>query len=307
MKISELRKSFFEGDIEKHKYIKDIYNDFHSILFQYPELLKDSNVKSLNIDKDGVKLITKQDVSLVWAPGDSRIAPPGILNFMDYEPEETSLIKALAREKKIFYDIGANIGWYTINVAKSIEGIHIHAFEPIPQTYQYLNINVSDNNINNVSLWNFGLSDEVGNFDFFFYPEGSGNASLRNLSKRDSVIKIKCELKTIDDFRQSQNEPIDFIKIDTEGSELLALKGGINSLKHDKPIIFSEILRKWSKEFDYSANDILIFLENIGYSSYVINNGKLEEVYIIDDSTTHTNFVFLHRDKHLNEFKELIS
>lgn len=304
MKISELRDAFFEGNIDKHDYIKDIYNDFHSILFQYPELIKDSNVKSLNIDKDGIKLITKNDVSLLWIPGDSRIAPPGILNFKDYEPQETNLIQMLASGKKTFYDIGANIGWYAINIAKSIKGIHVHAFEPIPQTYQYLNDNVDNNNVKNVSLWNFGLSDETGNFDFFFYPEGSGNASLRDLSKKDSVIKIKCKLKTIDNFRQSHKEPIDFIKIDTEGSELLALKGGINSLNNDKPIIFSEILRKWSREFNYNANEILVLLRDIGYSCFIINNQKLEELENIDDSTVHTNFVFLHKDNHLREIKE---
>ena len=75
----------------------------------------------------------------------------------------------------------------------------------------------------------------------FSLSRSSGNASLRDLSKKDSVIKIKCKLKTIDNFRQSHKEPIDFIKIDTEGSELLALKGGINFLNSDKPIIFSEI------------------------------------------------------------------
>ena len=66
----------------------------------------------------------------LWIPGDSRIAPPGILNFKDYEPQETNLIKMLASGKN-FYDIGANIGWYAINIAKSIKvfmSMHLNQF-----------------------------------------------------------------------------------------------------------------------------------------------------------------------------------
>ena len=131
----------------------------------------------------------------------------------------------------------------------------------------------------------------------------ASNASMKNISKRDSVFKLNCKLKVMDNFRKDNKHCVDFIKIDTEGSELLLLNGEKKILSEDKPIIFSEILRKWAKEFDYKANDILIFLRNYGYNCYKIRQTKLIAISKIDKKTIATNFIFLHSIKHKKEIK----
>ena len=71
--------------------------------------------------------------------------------------------------------------------------------------------------------------------------------SSRNLENLPDVKKYYIKAKTLDEYCCSNNLSPDFIKCDVEGAELLVFKGAKNTLINNKPIVFSEILRKWSK------------------------------------------------------------
>jgi len=205
-----------------------------------------------------------------------------------------------------FFDIGANIGWYSINIAKNFNNVKIFAFEPIPSTFAYLKKNVELNKIQNTILFNFGFSDIEDNLIFYYYPEGSVNASLMNLSKREDVKEIYCEVKTIDNFIQEEKLKIDFIKCDVEGAELFVFKGGLKTIGRDNPIIFTELLRKWSSKFKYHPNDVVKMLKNIGYKCFVIDDENLIEIPEINEDTIETNFLFLHQKNHSNHINDLV-
>jgi hypothetical protein len=91
---------------------------------------------------------------------------------------------------------------------------------------------------------------------------------------------------------------VDFIKCDCEGAELLVFKGAKNVIYADKPIVFTEMLRKWSAKFGYHPNDIINFFGELGYSCFYSNLDKLAQIDEVNDSTIETNFIFLHRGKH---------
>ena len=91
---------------------------------------------------------------------------------------------------------------------------------------------------------------------------------------------------------------VDFIKCDVEGAELLVFKGGLNTIKRDKPIIFSEILRKWSAMFNYDPNEIFDLFKSEGYLAFTVNTNVLLPFCRMDESTVETNFFFLHAEKH---------
>ena len=76
--------------------------------------------------------------------------------------------------------------------------------------------------------------------------------------------KVECNVRRMDDFVKDENiNRIDFIKCDVEGSELFVYQGGIESIDRFKPIVFSEMLRKWSNKFGYHPNDIInLFTKN---------------------------------------------
>lgn len=291
-------KQAFPSQVDKQSYIQRMYEEHHCKLFEYQELIKSTNIKSIEITNNEVIVTTKdRGLRLVMVKHDRRIAPIAMLNFDDYEKEETDMIHKLVKNGDTILDIGANVGWHSLNLALAHRDCRIHAFEPIPTTYEHLVRNAQLNTVSNIITHNYGFSDNNGEFDFYFYPEGSGNASLANLSGRDSVTTISCKLSTIDSFMQEAKLQVDFIKCDVEGAELLVFKGGLETIRRDKPIVFSEILRKWSAGFDYDPNEIFTLFFDLGYRAYTINSCMLEPFYRMDDNTVHTNFLFIHDSK----------
>jgi hypothetical protein len=153
---------------------------------------------------------------------------------------------------------------------------------------------------------NFGLSDEEKDLTFYFLPEGSGNASSTNLSEREDIEKIVCHVEVLDVAASRLNLPrVDFIKCDVEGAELFVFRGGKKLLERDKPIIFSEMLRKWSAKFAYHPNQIIQLLADFGYRCFTAKGEKLIEFFSMNEETVETNFFFLHSTKHI-EMIELL-
>jgi len=137
--------------------------------------------------------------------------------------------------------------------------------------------------------------------DFYFQKEGSVNASAAIMNTDRSNTIIKCHVDTIDNYFQENNlAQLDFIKCDIEGAEFFAFQGGKNTIAEYKPVIFTEMLRKWSAKFEYHPNDIIMFFKEMGYNCYYATHNNLREIKTITDETMETNFFFLHENKHKN-------
>src|SRR5262249_25891139 len=139
-------------------------------------------------------------------------------------------------------DIGANIGWYALHIAARLPTSTIHAFEPISQTIEYLKRNREANDLTNIIIHDFGLSDRDSTANFFVYPEGPGGASLANTSGRTTVMEIAGSVRRLDSLGLLP----DVLKIDVEGAELAVMRGGMETIKKCRPAIFVEMLRKWT-------------------------------------------------------------
>ena len=83
-------------------------------------------------------------------------------------------------------------------------------------------------------------------------------------------------------------------------------KGAIESIKEFKPVVFSEMLRKWCAKFEYHPNDIINLFREIDYKCFIIKDRKLEEIKIVDEDTIETNYFFLHIDNHKHIIEELV-
>jgi FkbM family methyltransferase len=82
------------------------------------------------------------------------------------------------------------------------------------------------------------FSSKAGESSFYYYLEGSGNASSANLTGRTDVKCVQCKVRTLDDYNAGNGARVDFVKCDVEGAELLVFQGGIETIKRDKPIVF---------------------------------------------------------------------
>lgn len=307
MNLFQANKTYQTGAISKPRYIDEMY-EVHSILFQYAEYIKHTDIASIEI-RDGLVVMTSRSagIKIVCDPMDKRIAPIEILNFGAYEPVDLDMILRLFDANSNFFDIGANVGWYSLNIYRHFPDAKVFAFEPIPATFNSLKRNIDFNNASNIHLYNFGFSNREETLKFYYYAEGSCNASAANLSEAETVSEVLCQVRKLDDFVRDTGVQVDFIKCDVEGAELFVYQGGIECIKRDKPIIFTEMLRKWSAKFNYQPNDIIGLLGQLGYRCFVAKPEILTEFFVMDEHTLETNFFFLHADKHSDKIESLIS
>ena len=173
----------------------------------------------------------------------------------------------------------------------------IHSFEPMPTNFNKLKANLELNNSTKVLANNFGLSDSNEFMKMYYNSSLTGATSVKQNIEICNEL-IECQFKKMDDYvLQNDINRIDFIKIDIEGAELLALKGALNSIRDFLPILFLELLRKWSINFNYHPNDVINLLKDLGYSCYSIGK-TLIKIDSITDETIETNFYFFHDSKH---------
>lgn len=302
-----LKKKFESGEISKNEYINNMYT-YHTLLFDYIDLLDQSNIDMIKINQHQLICRFKDTgIKFICIKGDKRLAPMESINFGAYETKELEMSLNLVSPKDVLFDIGANLGWYAMNVAHKRPDCTIHAFEPILQTYNYLKDNISMNKYDNINVYHLGLSDKEGVLKFYFDDELSVNASLSNVSENKNIKEIECPVKTIDLFvKQQKIDKVDFIKCDVEGAELLVFKGGYELIKKEKPIVFSEMLRKWAQKFNYHPNDIIAYFNDLGYDCFVLRENGLQKFLKVDESTIDTNYFFLHKEKHQEQIQKFL-
>jgi FkbM family methyltransferase len=305
MKLSYLRNEFRAGRLAKSEFIAAMHR-VHATLFEYADLLPQTDIAAIEITDGRVVLTTRSlGVKFICDRDDHRIAPIEVLNFDAYESLEFDLLCRLIRPGFTVLDIGANIGWYALNIARRFPSVQVHAFEPIPKTYSYLLANIELNRFTNVYAHNFGFSNFEGKLRFYYYPEGSVNASAANLSNRPDVLQVVCPVRTLDSWVNASGLRVDLIKCDVEGAELFVFLGGATTLASQRPVIFTEMLRKWAARFDYHPNQLIDLLSAAGYTCFRITGEGLAEFSQMNEDTAETNFVFLHRERHSAEIASL--
>jgi FkbM family methyltransferase len=305
MSLNSLRVEKQAGRLSKSDFI-DQMHELHTLLFEYSDFLQGTDICGIDITEHGVIMTERSSGVRFWCDAqDKRTAPIETLNFGTFEKEDEQALYQAAAGSRIIFDIGANIGWYSLNLAKRSADAEIYAFEPLPATFRYLEANAKLNALARIHLNNFGFSDTERELTFYFNPESTGSSSLTNLTGSVHVEEVRCQVKRLDDFVERIGVGPDFIKCDVEGAELLVFQGGRKTLERYQPVLFTEMLRKWAMKFGYHPNEIIIFLQEIGYHCFASTPTGLAEISAMDEQTEATNFVFLHRNKHAGRIAEI--
>ncbi len=192
-----------------------------------------------------------------------------------YEADTIAFICKRMKRGGIFLDIGANIGAISIPVKKLRPDIEVTCIEAAPWIYNYLKINVEVNKLNKIELINKAISDKNGKCVDFFSPKDKfGKGSLAAVFT-DHAVKV--ETITLDELIGTDpNRAIDFLKIDVEGFEALAFRGGDKLLggKTAPDILFEFV--DWAEalagETIGNAQNRLL---DLGYSLYLFEKEKI--------------------------------
>lgn len=158
------------------------------------------------------------------------------LTFFTKEPETLAWIDSFPRQGKqdpVLFDIGANIGVYSLYAAATIPAARIFSFEPESQSFASLCQNVGANDFSRITPYQFALSDEVGLGDLHIstMSAGAGAAALgedyrfMNTGSR-RIARQGVFVSSVDHLVYELGLPFpDFIKIDVDGIELKILAG----------------------------------------------------------------------------------
>lgn len=140
------------------------------------------------------------------------------------------VVNTFVDEKKNCIDIGAHIGWYTMDLARKAN--HVYSFECSPKSFNYLCANIALNELDyKVTKFNYALSKIEGKTPYYIRDpkDGGGNGiSQFNQDIMKGTPSIEVPMKTLDSFGL---ENVNFMKIDVEGHELQVLEGGEETLE----------------------------------------------------------------------------
>lgn len=189
------------------------------------------------------------------------------------ESYEKFLLETAGQCNTIF-DVGANIGYYTVQFAQNTNAT-IYAFEPMDYQYNTLLRNLELNSISNVCPIKKIVSDsEVKQRIYFSGMENTAASSVVN--KTDEFEEIPAI--SLDGFcEENQIGQIGLIKIDVEGYEFNVLKGLEDMLKNQNiSHLFIEIVGRHLKKAGTSAKEVFDFLKRYNYEGYSIKTGTPE-------------------------------
>lgn len=196
-----------------------------------------------------------------------------------YSEFEMDVIRNRIKKGDSVLDIGAHIGYFTLIFAESVgnDG-KVFAFEPEPTNFELLKKNVKINNYHNIVLEQKAVSDRNGRCELFVGQRSSGANRIYEPKKtrtQEFKLILVDSIKLDDYFKDKSIGKIDFIKMDVEGAELLALYGMRNILKENPDIvIITEFLKNSIEDAGLNPKEMLDFLYSQGFTIYLVDEQK---------------------------------
>jgi len=185
----------------------------------------------------------------------------------EWEPEETAVMRELLAPGAVVYDIGANVGYFTLLAAQMVGASgHVYAFEPNPAVLPQLRNNIAINALDNVTVLPVALSDTEGRATFYAVGgANSGTSSLR--AEVGENIEVEVEVVRMDTLVQAQGlRPPDVVKMDIEGAECLALAGMGRTLGTNEDVsLLIEVSDRFLRHIGSSEDELLELVDLAGF------------------------------------------
>ncbi len=215
---------------------------------------------------------------------------------------EVNVIKNYVSKSTNVFDIGANVGVWTVLMSKVNPTTTVHSFEPSPETFSLLEANIQVNQCRNVKLNNLAVSDKEEVLEFQI-PENASilgrvrptHEVLNDDGRFDNSKMIEVQCITLHEYcKKNLIEKIDFLKIDIEGHELPALKSLEPMLRdHKVKAIHIETIEANHIRMGVSYRELLNFLDSCGYQFFEIYPDGLPKEAIPLDQINHHNHICL--------------
>ena len=232
--------------------------------------------------------------------------------FDPYVPEQ--IISKFCNLGSIVMDIGANMGEWSLHMAKMVGGNgRVFSFEPIPSMVQALEKTIAINNFSQVSISECAISNKTGHSQFSI-PFDKDNQAMPSWSrlvrgeefatpkwidnpwaKVATTKTIEVQTTTLDRFTSEKSiTKLDFIKIDVEGHEKYVIEGGQKTLKTLKPAMIleaaceetadREIIADQLRKLNYKLVGIIMHdgIIEVSWSQYINMEDPFDPTYSVN-------------------------
>lgn len=185
----------------------------------------------------------------------------------NHEPEVQQFLASVLRPGQVYYDVGANVGFFAV-IAARIMGPsgQVVCFEPLPANARQIEYNARLNHFPNITVRSeaLGGSNRTEVFQTSLEPTW-GMLSTVGKAPEQSSGQISVEVRTLDSLCKAGGVPApDVIKMDIEGAEAEALQGAMETLTRSRPLLVIELHR--------TNGPVLAILESLGYVSTVLGS-----------------------------------
>jgi len=185
-----------------------------------------------------------------------------------YESELVRICKEFIDPKKDIIDIGANVGFYSVLFAKSIDDSRkVVSIEPTKNALNRLYGNLKRNRVeDNVEVFEGVISNSDGNVNINVIVGKEEYSSLGTpLICGHEFITESVEAITLDNLVTRRSITPGFIKIDVEGHEMNVFLGSVKTLEKYRPIILSELSDELLVKNGSSQQEVIKFIEKYNY------------------------------------------
>jgi FkbM family methyltransferase len=159
-------------------------------------------------------------------------------------------------------DVGGHCGLWSRPMAAMFHVVH--AFEPVAEHQACFAENMRAFEIHNVMLHKCALGERTGEVSLHTSPSSSGDTYVKDGGEHSA------EMRRLDDFRL---ENVDFVKLDCEGYEIYALRGGEQTIRQWKPVIVVEQKPGKGSQFGLGDTDAVKLLTSWGYRQQKVISG----------------------------------
>lgn len=189
--------------------------------------------------------------------------------FHNYEKEDKNLILHYLKDNAVFLDIGANIGHFSFFFKEKYPNLECHLFEPNPSLQKCIRETITHSKLKGVTSHEVALSDSNGEATFFIDSYNDGGHSLINnkiSEKSRSTQKLEVKTAKLDDYAKEKGiDRIDVIKVDIQGAEVSFIKGAIQTLNKNKPVMMIEVDSEKTGDFFKLLDESLDFETDVFY------------------------------------------
>lgn len=208
--------------------------------------------------------------------------------------DEIKLFTKLCEERSgDIIDVGANLGWMTIYLAKRFPDKTIHSFEPETINFSVLKRGVEKSGCKNVRLYNLAVGSKSGTVELIIPKINSvlmqglvhvNDPSITDFADGD---RMNVEMVSLDSIFTLHVNGIAGVKIDVENYEQFVILGAQSILRDFRPIITCEL---WDNDNKHTT---MRYLDQHGFTPFVRKGERL--VPLENNDTDTVNYFFLPR------------